>query len=282
MKERIKRNIIPMLLLTLGAAMLSAGVYFFRIPNNFVIGDTSGLAILLSGVFPHISKGVFVSIISVICLIIGILYFGKSFSWKTIYCSLAYSAFVLLLERIIGLEAPITNNQLVELILSVALGAAGAGVAIYAGGSTGGIEIIALIVSKKTHYSVGNALMVFNLSIAAFAGSVFGTEICLISIVGCLIHAVIIDKVTHWLESEKVMIIVAESETEICDYVTNTLDGCATVMNAVGAYSNSKNKFIMAVLEPKKALMLKGKIRSMKDKAFVVCMDTFEIMGGRR
>lgn len=68
--------------------MLAAGIYFFRMPNNFVVGGAFGLAIIFSKLFPYITKGQFVTIISIICAVAGLIFWGKSFRWKIVYCSI--------------------------------------------------------------------------------------------------------------------------------------------------------------------------------------------------
>ena len=277
----MKKIITQIFLLTFGSVMFAAGIYFFRMPNNFVVGGASGLAIIFSKIFPYITKGQFVTIINVICVIVGLIFLGKSFSWKTVYCSIVYSVVVMILEQKVKINVPFTDETFTELILSVILCGVGAGNVINAGGSTGGIEIFALIVKKKTHYTVGNALMLFNLIVAISAAWLFGLKTCFMSIIGVLAHSIIVDKVIQWLNSEKLMLIVAENEKDICDFINNELEGCATVMSSVGSYSNNKNRFIMVALEPKKASILKKNIRKIEQDAFVVSMDTFETLGGR-
>ncbi|MBQ3426143.1 MAG: YitT family protein [Clostridia bacterium] len=277
----MKKTYLQIILLTLGSIMFAGGIYFFRMPNNFVVGGASGLAIIFSKLFPYITKGQFVTIINIICAIAGFIFLGKSFSWKTFYCSIVYSVAIMLLEQTVKLEAPFTEETFAELVLSVVLCGIGAGIVIDAGGSTGGIEIFALIVKKKTHYTVGNALMVFNLIIATCAAWLFGIQTCFLSIIGVLAHSLLVDKVIQWLNSEKVLLIVTESEEEILNYIKSELSACATILNAVGSFTNKESRFIMVVLSPKKASALKKRIKSLKNGDFVVSMDTFDLIGGR-
>lgn len=268
-------------LLTIGSLMFAAGIYFFRMPNNFIVGGASGLAIILSRLFPYISKGEYVTVINIICIIAGLAVLGKGFSWKTIYCSAVYSLFIMLLENTVHLNDPLTDELFTELVLSVILCGVGAGIVINAGGSTGGVEIFALIVQKKSRYTVGNALMVFNLIIAVSAAWLFGLKTCFMSVIGVLIHSIIVDKVIQWFNSEKLMLIVTENAQEICEIINNRLEGCATVMNSVGSYKNKENRFILVAMEPKKAAMLKKSIKRMNKNVFIVSLDIFEISGGR-
>ena len=72
--------------------------------------------------------------------------------------------------------------------------------------------------------------------------------------------------------SEKMLLIVAKYETKICDYIQNTLSSCATVIESMGSFNNRENRFIMVVLEPKKASLLKKNIKRIEENAFIVTM----------
>lgn len=276
----MQKNIKQILLLTLGSFMFAVGIYFFRMPNNFVVGGASGLGIILSKIIPAVSKSEFVSLINIVCVIVGIIFLGKKFSWKTVYCSIVYSAILILLENTIIINNPLTDDMIIDLVMSIILCGVGVGLVIDAGGSTGGVEILALVVSRRTHYTVGISLIVFNMIIAVLSALLFGAKTCFVSVIGVLAHSIIVDNVIKWLNSEKVMLIVTENAEKICEYIHSELSANATVLNSVGAYSNKENRFIIAVLTPKKAVALKKKIKRMKCGDFVVSMDTFDLMGG--
>lgn len=184
-------------------------------------------------------------------------------------------------ENTVKLSAPLTGEPLTELILSVILCGIGVGIVINAGGSTGGIEIFALIVREKTHYTVGGALIVFNFITAVYGALLFGIQTCFMSIIGLFAHSIIVDKVIQWFNSEKVLLIVTENEEEILSYIRNELSACATILNSVGSFTNKESRMIMVVLDPKKASALKKRIKKLKNGNFVVSMDTFDLMGGR-
>ena len=281
MQKNKKQTTIQIIQLTIGSILFALGIYFFRMPNNFVVGGASGLAIIFSKLLPFVSKGTFVTLINIVCSVAGILLLGKEFSWKTLYCSIVYSTVIMTLERVVPISRPLTNEAFTELVLSVVLCGMGVAMVINAGGSTGGIEIFALFIGKKTHYTVGTALMVFNLCIAVFTSWLFDLKTCFMSVVGVLAHSVIVDKVIQWFNSEKILLIVTENEENLLSYINYDLSACATVLNATGSFKNDKKSLVMVVLNAKKALSLKKRIRSMKNGDFVVSMDIFDLIGGR-
>lgn len=266
--------------LTIGSIIFAVGIYFFRTPNSFIVGGASGLSIILAKMFSSLTMGQFTAAINLICTMIGILVLGKTFSWKTIYCSLIYPIIIMCFEEIVLTSSPLTDEPFLELIISVILCGLGAGLVIYAGGSTGGIEIFALIVKEKTHFTVGNALMVFNFIIALFSSMLFGVKACMFSVLGVFFHSIIVDRVIQILNSEKLLMIVTERCEEVCGYINNELAGSATVMNAIGSFQGREKNFIIVVLKPQPASLLKKNIKKIDQNAFVIGMTTFDITGG--
>ena len=266
--------------LTIGSIIFAVGIYFFRTPNSFIVGGASGLSIILAEIFSCFTMGQFVTVINLMCAMIGVLVLGKTFSWKTIYCSLIYPVVIMCFEKIAVISSPLTDEPFLELIISVILCGLGAGIVIYAGGSTGGIEIFALIVKEKTHFTVGNALMVFNFIIAVFSSMLFGVKACMFSVLGVFFHSIIVDKVIQILNSEKLLMIVTEKREKVCGYINNELEGSATVMNAIGSFQGGEKNFIIVVLKPQLASLLKKNIKNIDRNAFVIGMTTFDITGG--
>ncbi len=276
----MKSRCYDFIYLTIGSIIFAVGIYFFRTPNNFIVGGASGLSIIFAKMFSNLTMGQFATVINLICVMIGILVLGKTFSWRTIYCSLIYPIIIICFENIVLVSSPLTDEPFLELIISVILCGLGAGFVIYAGGSTGGIEIFALIAKEKTHFTVGNALMVFNLIIALFSSMLFGIKACMFSVLGVFFHSIIVDKVIQILNSEKLLMIVTERGEEVCGYINNNLAGSATVMNAIGSFQGIAKKFIIVVLKPQPASLLKKNIKKIDQNAFVIGMTTFDITGG--
>ena len=117
-KNTIKNKIKDYCIITLGVLLVVVGVYFFKFPNNFSIGGVTGIAIILSNLFNNsISSGTIVLVLNIILLIFAYVFIGKSFGNKTVYGSLLLSISLKLLEIIIPLEAPLTNEPMLELFL---------------------------------------------------------------------------------------------------------------------------------------------------------------------
>lgn len=98
--------------LTIGSVLLSVGIYFFKLPNNFVTGGCAGISILLANITP-ISAGTWILILNVLLLLLGFLILGKSVGIKTVYCSMLYSLLTALTEKFLPIEVPLTSENYV-------------------------------------------------------------------------------------------------------------------------------------------------------------------------
>ena len=157
MASKEKKNTVrEWLLITAGVLVLTAGVYFFKFPNHFSTGGVTGIAIVLGHYIPSITPGTLVTIINVLLLLIGFAMFGKSFGIRTAYASLLMSGTLQLLEVVVPMDAPMTSQPLVELMFAVGLPAVGSAILFNLDASSGGTDIIAMILRKYTSMNIGS------------------------------------------------------------------------------------------------------------------------------
>lgn len=178
-------NIKAFLLVNLGILLLTVGVYFFKMPNHFTTGGVSGLAIILGSVVPFLSTATLMSIINVALLVVGYLFLGKQFGFWTTYCSLMYSLETWLLETFCPMDAPFTDQPLLELCFAMMLPAVGSALLFNYNASSGGTDIVAMILKKYTSISdIGKALFASDSLIALSSFFFFGVETGMFSLLG--------------------------------------------------------------------------------------------------
>ena len=112
--------IFSYLLMTVGVVLLTFGVYFFKIPNGFVTGGVSGIGTVLGKALPILSSATWIAVINIFLLILGFIFVGKETGIRTAYCSLAFSFFSMILEKIVPISAPLTNQPFLELVYAKA------------------------------------------------------------------------------------------------------------------------------------------------------------------
>ena len=274
-----KNKIRDLILLTFGTALVAIGVYFFKFPNNISTGGVTGMAVIFSAIFPIASSSTFASIINILFLILGFLFVDKGFGFRTVYCSLLFSALLSGLEFLVPLSAPLTNDTLMELFYAVALPALGSAILFNLDGSTGGTDILAMILKKFSSLDIGMALLCVDVLIAASTFLFIGLKSGLYSVLGLLLKTVLVDTVIESLNRKKCFITVTNHPQELCDYILQNLHRSATVWEAQGAYTHGTRWVVMAALSRAQAVALRRHLKSSDPEAFMLVTNSSEIFG---
>lgn len=274
-KERIKEYAI----LTFGTLLVAAGIYFFKYPNHFTTGGVSGLSILLGAAFPKITPGTYVIIINVAFLILGFLILNRDFGIKTVYCSLLMSGAVRLFEIVFPMTDPLTSQKFLELVYSIMFPAVGSAILFNYGGSTGGTDIIAMILKKFVSIDIGKALMCTDFLIAASSTLFFGIETGLFSLLGLAMKAVMVDSVIENINLKKSLIIITEKPKDVCHFILNEMHRGATVWKAKGAFTDQDKYVVMIALNRAQAIRVQRFVKTVDPQSFTVISNTSGIIG---
>lgn len=265
--------------LTFGTLLVAVGVYFFKFPNHFSTGGVSGLGVLLGAVIPGFSPSNVVSVLNFFFLILGFVFLHRGFGARTVYCSLLFSGSLELLGFLWPLEAPLTQEPLLELFFAVILPAIGSGVLFNIGGSTGGTDIVAMILKKYTALDTGMALLCTDIFIAASTLLVFDVTTGLFSILGLVLKSTLVDNVIESLNRRKSFSIITTKPEPIIDYITANLHRSATVWTATGAYTGREETVLLTALSRSQAVELRNHIKEVDPHAFMLIQNSSEIFG---
>ena len=267
--------------LTVGILFTAVGIYFFKFPNNFSTGGVSGLSLILGRVFPSpvLTPSVFMLIINAALLVVGFVVLGKSFAFSTVYCSMLLSLATAGMERIWPLAAPMTDQPLLELCFAVLLPSFGSAILFHFDASSGGTDIIAMIVRKYTSLNIGMALLVADAFIAGSAIFIFGVEAGLFSILGLMMKSLMVDFVTDSFRMRKCFQIITTNPDPVVKFITVDLHRGATLEGVYGAYHHEKKTMIITVLTRAQALMLRRYLHANDPHAFMIITSSTEIVG---
>ena len=274
----MKSKLRHFFLLTFSTLVMAAGTYFFKFPNHFTFGGITGLAVLVAktGVM---SAGDFNFITNMILLIIGFFILGKKFAAKTAYCSILLSVALSALERIYPMSAPLTNQPMLELCFAIALPSLGSAILFNIGSSSGGTDIIAMIMKKHTSMNIGTVLMLVDVASVLASFFIFDAETGLFSTIGLAAKSLVIDDVIENINLCKCFNIICDNPDPICDYIIHTLNRSATVYHAEGAFSHNDKTVIMTTMKRSQALKLRNYIRKIEPTAFMLISNSSEIVG---
>ena len=277
-------RVLRFLLINLGILLMAVGIYFFKAPNGFATGGVSGIALILSRLKFSMSLGITQSIymltINVLLLIIGVIVLGKKCGIMTIYCSVMLSLENMLFEMLLPLEAPLTSSPLLELVYAVLLTGIGSAILFKYNASSGGTDIVALILKKHTTLNVSQALLVTDILIAASSFIVYtSAEVGLFSLLGLFAKVFVIDDVLDSMNLCKAFTIITTKSKEIDEFILTNLHHGATTYSAEGAFTGEEKQVIITVCKRSEALRLRKKIKEIDPHAFIIITKTSEIMG---
>lgn len=276
-----KRAAANVALMSLGSALVAIGVYFFKFPNHFSMGGVSGLSILLGQIIPStlVTPGLLNTIINVLFLIIGFLVLDKGFGFRTVYCSLFYSLLTQLLEWVCPMTAPLTDEKMLELFFAVIFPALGSAMLFNVGASTGGTDIMAMILKKHTGLDAGRALLVSDVLIAAGALLIFDIETGLCSLLGLALKSVLVDSVIESLNRKKSFMVVTHEPEPVCRFINEDLHRGATIWQGQGSYTHQEQYVILTALSSHQAVLLRNHLRQQDPHAFMLITNSSEIFG---
>lgn len=281
MKKKLftKDNLLFFLCLNFGLLFTAIGISIFKTPNHFAFGGTSGLSIVLSTLFPKWNVGSFMWIVNAVLVVLGFCFLGiKSMGW-TIYSSFALSFYVSLCEWIYPLNTSLTNDVFLELCFAVILPAVGSAVVFNVGASTGGTDIVAMILHKYTSLEIGRALMISDFGIVLIAAWLYGAQTGLYCILGMILKCTVVDSAIESLNLRKVCTVISQYPDQVEEFIINDLHRSATEQNAFGGYTKREQKVLMTVLTRSETNRLRIFLRHLDPHAFITIVNSSEIIG---
>lgn len=275
---QIKRTIEEYAVLTLATLIMVFGIYVFKFPNNFSFGGVTGIAIVLSKFLPG-TPGNITLMINIVLLLLGFILLGKGFGIKTAYVSILMSVGLSLAEVWFPMEKPLTTEPVLELIYAIVLPAFSSAIFFNMNASSGGTDIVAMILRKYTKLNIGSALFFSDMLIVILSCFVFDMQTGLFSLSGLLAKSLVVDNVIESINLCKYFTIICEDPDPICDFIMNTLHRSATVYDAEGTYEHRKKKVIITIMKRSQAVELRNFIRHTQPSAFIAITNSSEIIG---
>ena len=272
--EAVKRYGI----LTVGSVVLGISDYMFKFQNHFSFGGVSGIAVIMRGLLGG-SASTYTFVINMLLLVVAFILLGKEVAMQSAYVSVLYSVTLEVIQYVWPMSKPLTNQPVLELVFCFMILAVCSAIFFDMNASSGGSDIIALILKKYTNVSIGMALLLVDFAVVVISFFVYNPTVGLFSFAGFLAKSFFIDSVIESLNLCKYFTIVSDNADTICDYIHKELNHSATIMSAEGSYSHEPKKVIMTVVNRDQALKLRKVVRSVEPHAFMMITNSSEIIG---
>ena len=271
--KTLLNNFLSFLLITVGATLAAIALEIFLVPNNIIDGGIIGISIMVSYI-TKIKLSVLTFVLNIPFLILGYKQLGKSFLIKAAYAMIVLS---LLLEELKPVPE-LTNDVLLATVFGGLLLGIGVGFVIKFGACLDGTEVVAILINKKTSFSVGQVVMFLNFFIYSTAGFLFGWDRALYSILTYFITFKIIDMVSEGFQQAKAAMIITNHGEEIANSIYKHLGRTVTMLEGEGLISGKK-VVLYAVVTRIEIPELKRIVAADDYSAFVTITDVNEIVG---
>jgi uncharacterized membrane-anchored protein YitT (DUF2179 family) len=277
-KHQLRRSFGEAMLLALGVLSAGFGLKGFLLPNRFIDGGVMGISLLVAAV-TNLPLPILVFVINLPFILLGLKQISKEFALKTF---VGISALALVLALI---NYPVvTNDKVLTAVFGGFFLGLGVGLSVRGGGVIDGTEVLALYISKRTPFSIGDVILVFNIIIFTTAALVFGIETALYSIVTYLAASRTVDFVVQGIEEYTGVTIVSKHSEEIREAIIEQLGRGVTAYKGHKGFGKRGHTqdvdIIYTVVTRLEIMKLKDLIMSIDDSAFVVQTSINDTIGG--
>ena len=277
MKSKLAINIRKAVLIIIGAAITAYGLEAVLIPNSVIDGGVTGVSIMGAEI-SELPLGLFLFILNLPFVYLGYKQIGKTFAIMSVIGIAALSLGTVLMHHI----PPILSEK--DPLLVVASGGIllgiGIGLVLRNGGALDGSEVLAVLISRKVPFSVGDIILMINVFIFAVAAFVYTLESALYSALTYYIAKTVIDIVQVGLETSKSVKIISKKSRDIGDAIQARLGRSLTYTTGRGAFSNEETEIITCIINRMEETKMLDIIREHDPGAFVVISDVSEVRGG--
>ena len=275
-KLPLRRIILRAIAITIGAILMATGLEIFLVPNHVIDGGITGISIMLA----HLTGwklGIFLLILNLPFVYMGYKQMGKTFAISTVYGIIVLSIFTSFFHPI----PAFTDDILLATVFGGMILGTGVGVVIRNGGALDGTEILALLITKKVPFSVGQIIMFINIFILGAAGFVFSWDRAMYSLLAYVIASKAIDTVVAGLEESKSVWIISDEAEEIGDAINARLGRGVTYIKGQGAFTGDDKKVIFSIITRLEESKLNTIVQDIDPTAFLAIGDISEVRGGR-
>ena len=261
-------------IITVCLFVIALGWTAFLIPNHMLGGGVNGIATIVYWV-TGLSTGITIFVLNAILILLSLRILGWRFGLKTIYCIVVMAFFFSLLQNLLG-DVPVISDKFLAAIIGGGIGGFANGIIFLSGGSTGGVDIITMVVNKYRNISLGRFTLVMNLVIICSSFFVFQdmeilqrVELIIYSLVGNFVSSYCMDLAFTGSKQSVQMFIFSSKPEVIADRIGNEIHRGVTVIRGTGWYTKQDSDILMAVVRKTQCQSVIRIVKQEDPKAFV-------------
>lgn len=307
--NKLKENLSSFIGIIIGSTIMAAGFVFFINPYNFVPGGVYGASIVMHNLFPSIQVGTFGYMFDVPLLILSVVLLGRGLGARTVLASLYTPLAMNVISKIVyptqealetldpslmlGGTLDMSDHLMLACLVGAVLIGIGCGIVVKNQATTGGTDIIAMILQKYANIRFSNAILMVDALVVIFGLVVIGFGIgisedftqpswhlSLYSLITIFVTSRVLAYVINGAKDDKIIFVINnEDMTELNRFILEDLDRSATYIKSRGLYTQAEKEMLFLVVSHKEVTSIKHKIKEVAPRAFVVVTDAYDTFG---
>ena len=263
----------------LGSFAMAFGTVCFLSPNDIITGGGVGISLLLHALFPQITLGIIIAVVSIPFLILSYIYFGKYYLFKTFIVVLLLSTFTDILKEVLKIEA-ITHDILLAAVFGGIFIGLGVGLVIKGRASTGSTSVVGEIVAKKTKYKAAEVLLAIDATIMFASVFVYNDiDKSLYSMLSVYVGIRVLDIILTGRPSKKIVNIVSNNVEVLKEQIRERIEEHGTILTGIGLHQGQNKTIIYVTVDAGKIDLLKNLITKYDPDAFMIITEASEFLG---
>ena len=275
-KAKFLHNAVEFIIITFGALLAAAAIFFFMLPSNVAVGSGSALAMVLSNFIP-LPVSVLSLAINVILLILGFILIGNEFGAKTVYTSIMVPVFMGMFELIFPNFQSLTGEPMLDVLCYILVVGLAMAILFSRNASSGGLDIVAKIMNKFLRMDIGRAVSVSGIAVALTSALCYDTKTVVLSVLGTYFGGMIVDHFIFGLNIKRRVCVISPKLDEIVAFILHELHSGATLNEIIGAYDNTPRKEVITIVDKNEYRKLMDFVRKTDPKAFVTVYSVTEM-----
>ena len=272
----MRDKIIQYFFVSLGCIISSCSINLFLVPNHFLSGGVSGLAIIFFYLF-KLPIGLQIFFMNVPLLVAAYRVLGKEYTIIAVYGTVIFSAAVDATRLLADFN--ILDDEMLAAIAGWIMSGIGGGLIFRVNGSTGGLDIVAAIVKKKYSMNDGEVGFAINCIIMLAAAVLFGLKLAILTLISMFVSANLTDKVVEGINRKKSIYIVSYKSEQIIAAILQEIGRGATILSGQGAFTRQEKPVIFVVVSLTQIAKIKSLVHEADPYAFMIMHDAAEVMG---
>ena len=272
-----KQMIFDFIIIFIGCIIASLGVNLFLVNAQLLSGGATGIALILQYLY-NIPSGLTIFLINIPLFFISYKMLNKKFTLYSAVGMVSLSISLIITKPLSNIVK--VDDLLLYCIYGGVLCGLGYGLVFLRNGSTGGTDIIAMVIRKKySNFEIGKLSFAINCIIVFISALIFGLPKALYTLISMFIQVTLIDKVINGFNSKKLLLILTEKEEDVIQYVIKDMNRGVTSLIAEGEYTHELRKMLYIAVTSSQMVHLKNKILKVDPKAFITIVDVSEVNG---